>query len=207
MKTLLIVESPNKSAAVAALAAPALKGTVQVWACLGHLRDLPAETLGVDLAGGFRPAYAVTARRTETVAALRKKIQAADRVLLATDPDREGEAIAWHITEVCAAELQGKKVARASFTSITAAVVQQAVRRPRKLDERLTQAAVARRVLDRLVGYFVSPRLQTAALKKLSGGQGLSAGRVQTAALRLLVEHDRQAAVRLPDTWTVEAEF
>jgi DNA topoisomerase-1 len=110
MKTLLIVESPHKAKAVAALAKPAIKGTAIAWACLGHLRDLPEDRLGIDIENGFIPEYRIPKHRVKTVASLRSKIQQADVILLATDPDREGEAVAWHITRVYATELNGKTV-------------------------------------------------------------------------------------------------
>jgi DNA topoisomerase-1 len=196
MLTLIIVESPHKAQVVAALARPGLRGGVLAWACLGHLRDLPTDELGVDVAGGFTPLYEVPKRQAKTVEALRAKIVQADQVLIASDPDREGEAIAWHITEIFADELRGKVVQRVAFHALTAATVQAALRSPRILDMHLVQAAVARRVLDRLIGYLVSPRLWKALPKE----KGLSAGRVQTAALRLLAQHAKPAK----ETWSVE---
>ncbi len=195
MRTLIIVESPHKAQAVAELARPALKGTIIAWACLGHLRDLPVDRLGIDIEHDFQPEYAIPERRQKTALALGEKITQAERIILATDPDREGEAVAWHVLEVFKAELQGKQVQRVTFNSLTPKVVQQALRHPRKIDLRLVQAAVARRVLDRLVGYFISPALW----KGLRGEKGLSAGRVQSAALRLLVEQESSA----PE-WAVE---
>jgi len=195
MHTLIIVESPHKAQIVAELARPLLKGQVTTWACLGHLRDLPENTLGVELEHGFQPEYAIPERRQKTALGLGEKITQADQILLATDPDREGEAVAWHVLEVFRAELQGKQVQRVTFNSLTSKAVQQALKHPRKIDLRLAQAAVARRVLDRLVGYFISPALW----KGLRGEKNLSAGRVQSAALRLLVEQESSA----PE-WAVE---
>lgn len=200
MTTLIIVESPHKAKAVAALARPALPGVVVAWACLGHLRDLPAERLAVDTAGDFTPEYAIPQNREKTVAALRQKIAQADTVLLATDPDREGEAVAWHITQAFANEIRGKSVQRIAFHAITAAAVQAAVKHPLSLDTGLVWAAVARRVLDRLLGYSLSPWLW----KRFPNQKGLSAGRVQTAALRLLIEH---SPAETSDEWEVEVDL
>jgi DNA topoisomerase-1 len=126
----------------------------------------------------------------------------ADVVLLATDPDREGEAVAWHVTRVFQAELRGKRVQRVKFNAITPSAVRTALKHPRPLDMRLVTAATARRALDRLVGYFISPRLW----KKFPYQRGLSAGRVQTAALRLLVENECTRPAP-QETWTVEVEL
>ena len=202
MKTLLIVESPHKAKAVAALAKPAIKGTVIAWACLGHLRDLPEDRLGIDIENGFILEYRIPKHRVKTVASLRSKIQQADTVLLATDPDREGEAGAWHITRVYENELNGKTVRRITFNAITDTAIHAALKHPRSLDMHLVTAAIARRVLDRLVGYFISPWLW----KTFPHQKDLSAGRVQTAALRLLVEYERTRPIPR-ETWTVEVEL
>jgi DNA topoisomerase-1 len=199
MLTLIIVESPHKAKTVAALARPTVRGGLLTWACLGHLRDLPDDELGIDTAEGFTPLYSVPKRREKTVETLREKINQADQVLIASDPDREGEAIAWHITEVFHDELRGKVVRRVAFHALTAVAVQAALRKPHSLDMGLVQAAVARRVLDRLIGYLISPVLWRALPKEKS----LSAGRVQSAALRLLVEHAEQAS-RAKVSWSVE---
>ncbi len=200
MKTLIIVESPNKAKAVARYAREVLDGSVTARACLGHLRDLPKGQLGVDVQNGFRPDYQVMSNRTKTVDLLRAAILDTDRVLLATDPDREGEVVAWHVTKVFEVELKGKDVAVVNFNAITRAAVQAALRKPRPLDKRLVRAAIARRVLDRLVGYILSPKLW-AAVK----GRDLSAGRVQTVALRFLFpsEHSQEKS----DQWIVDAEI
>ena len=200
--TLLIVESPHKAKAVTILAKPFLKGTTFAWACLGHLRDLPEDSLGIDTKNGFTPEYRIPKHRVKTVASLRSKIQQADVIPLATDPDREGEAVAWHITRVYETELHGKTVRRISFNAITDTAIQAALKHPRSLDTHLVTAAIARRVLDRLVGYFISPWLW----KTFPNQKDLSAGRVQTAALRLLVEYER-ARFAPKETWTVEVEL
>jgi DNA topoisomerase-1 len=213
MNTLLIVESPHKAKVVRILAKPFLEGTIHAWACLGHLRDLPEDTLGVDVDSGFVPEYIIPKKRTKTVASLREKILQTDTVLLASDPDREGEAVAWHVMQVFENELRNKTVQRVTFNAITAAAIQTALKHPRTLDMRLVTAAIARRVLDRLVGYFISPRLWK-GLPNPRGASGTShglaypgsAGRVQTAALRLLVEYEH-ARPAPQETWTVEVEL
>ena len=204
MKTLIIVESPHKAKTVAALVRPLVKGSVQVWACLGHLRDLPPQELGVNVEGEFEPDYIIPKDREKTVAALRKKIAQADVILLAADPDREGEAVAWHVLRVFEHELRSKPVQRVVFNAITAKAIGEAIRQPRALDMQLVQAAIARRALDRLVGYFVSPVLWGS----LKGHKDLSAGRVQTAALRLLIEHEQgQTPGEHAVTWKVVVEI
>ncbi|NUM48013.1 MAG: hypothetical protein HUU38_25185 [Anaerolineales bacterium] len=203
MHTLIIVESPNKARAVAQYAREILPGPVTVRACLGHLRDLLEGALHVDVQNGFKPDYALLPNRIKTVATLRAVIRQADQVLLATDPDREGEAIAWHVTQIFQAELSGKAVKRVSFHSLTRQGVQNALQHPRALNMPLIQAAVARRVMDRLFGYVLSPILWRGVK-----GRDLSAGRVQTAALRLLVEFETVGeSFPQPETWTVEVEL
>src|SRR5439155_9673162 len=172
-KTLLIVESPAKAKTIGKYLGP---GYV-VRASMGHVRDLPRRTLGVDLADGFKPAYEISAEKGKTVAALRKAVREADTVLLATDPDREGEAIAWHVA--IATGVPRARARRVVFHEITRGAVQAAVAAPRPLDMHLVEAQQARRVLDRLVGYTLSPVLWAKV------GTGLSAGRVQSVALRL----------------------
>jgi len=193
---LIIVESPTKSRLVARYARPVLGKETAVRACFGHLRDLPKDELGVDVEHGFMPCYVTQSKRQDVVSELRREILKADVVYLASDPDREGEAVAWHICQLFKPELKGKQVWRVTFNEVTERAVQQALKNPRRLDIRLVQAAVARRVMDRLVGYTVSP-----VLWKGVKGKDLSAGRVQTAALRMLVEAERQTVT------TVEIEL
>lgn len=202
MKTLIIVESPNKAKSVARYVREMLPGEVTVRACLGHLRDLPKDRLGVDVTQGFRPEYQIMSNRKKTVAVLRQAIRNADRILLATDPDREGEAVAWHVTKVFEAELKGKNVSVINFHAITRQAVQEALKHPRPLNRKLIRAAVARRVLDRLVGYTLSPKLW-AAVK----GRNLSAGRVQTVALGLLVDQGESRRKGRQKDWSVEVEI
>ena len=197
MATLIIVESPTKSKAIAKYAGPGYFA----WATFGHFRDLPPKELGVDVDKGFRPRYRITNRKT--VKFLRQAVARADSVVLATDPDREGEAIAWHVVQVLRKELKGKRVARAVFHEITPQAVRAALAHPGQVDQDLVDAQQARRILDRLVGYTISP-----VLWRNVQGRGLSAGRVQTAALRLVVERDREIADFTPEEyWTLDAEL
>ena len=201
MHTLIIVESPYKARAVAQYARGIFPGETRVTACLGHLRDLPSEKLGVNLDAGFKPLYVQRKHRRKVIARLRPLMRDAKRIILATDPDREGEAVAWHFIKVFEAELQGKPVARATFNAVTRQAVEEALVHLRPLDTRQVKAAIARRVMDRLIGYRVSPRLWAAV-----PGRNHAAGRVQTVALRLLIEQvDRAAAAG--DSWTVEVEL
>lgn len=200
MTTLVIVESPTKAKTLRQY----LGAGYTVRASLGHVRDLPAKELGIDLNANFKPTYHLIARARKTLADLRAAIQHADTVLLATDPDREGEAIAWHVTQACRQELAGKRILRARFHEITPEAVQSAVARPTPLDMQLVNAQQARRVLDRLVGYQVSPVLW----RGIAGPPGLSAGRVQSVALRLVVERDRAIEAFVPEEyWTLDAEL
>ncbi len=197
---LVIVESPTKAKALQGF----LGSGYRVLASMGHTRDLPPKELGVDIEHGFRPSYRVIPKAREVIARLREAAGQAQALTLATDPDREGEAIAWHITQVLGKELQGKPVQRATFHEITREAVQRALAAPGALDMALVHAQQARRVLDRLVGYQVSPVLW----KAVKGPRGLSAGRVQTVALRLVVERDRAIAAFVPEEyWTLEAEL
>ncbi len=182
MKNLVIVESPTKARLVGRYAKPVL-GDVVTRACFGHLRDLPEGELGINVANDFFPKYEIIASRKNIIEELRPQVRKAETVYLATDPDREGEAVAWHFYHVFKPELKGKKLQRVFFREITEKAVQYSLKHPRKLDLALVQAAVARRVMDRMVGYIISPKLW-----KGVKGKDLSAGRVQTAALRLLVE-------------------
>ena len=195
-KTLLIVESPAKAKTIGKYLGP----SYVVRASMGHVRDLPRRSLGVDIADNFKPSYEIAAEKGKTVAALRKSVREADAVLLATDPDREGEAIAWHIA--IATGVPRGQVRRVVFHEITKGAVQAAVHNPRPLDMHLVDAQQARRVLDRLVGYTLSPVLWSKI------GKGLSAGRVQSVALRLVVERERTIQAFVPvEYWTVDADL
>ena len=193
-KTLLIVESPKKARTISAL----LAGQFRVEASLGHVRDLPARQLGVDVEGGFAPTYVPVPRARARLAQLRSAAAGATRVLLATDPDREGEAIAWHL--VAALGLRPGSYGRVAFHEITARAVREALARPREIDGALVDAQQARRILDRLVGYKVSPLLWRKVEK------GTSAGRVQSVALRLIVEREREIeAFTKREYWRIAA--
>lgn len=194
---LVIVESPAKSRKLAQFLGAGWK----VEACRGHVRDLPETELGVNVDQNFRPQYEVLPGKGNLVKRLVKAIREADEVYLATDPDREGEAIAWHLLQL-AGNLKGKSVYRAVFNAITESAVKAALAEPRPLDEALVSAQSTRRIVDRLVGYLVSP----VACKALDGR--LSAGRVQSVALRLVVEREREIDGFTPETFfTLKARF
>ncbi len=174
----MIVESPNKVRKIREI----LGAGWDVAASVGHIRDLPVKDLGIEMPG-YRPQYELSDRGADVVKGLRARAAKAESVYLATDPDREGEAIAWHVAEV----LKLKKPHRVSFDAITPEVIRRAIAAPRVVDTHLVHAQEARRVLDRLVGYQVSPVLSRQAARR-----GLSAGRVQSPAVRLAVERERE---------------
>jgi DNA topoisomerase-1 len=197
---LVIVESPTKAKALRGF----LGRPYRVLASMGHVRDLPPKQLGVDVEHRFRPTYHLRKGARKVLARLREALADADVVYLATDPDREGEAIAWHVTQAAKAALKGKTLRRVTFHEITPQAVQAALDAPGSLDMDLVNAQQARRVLDRLVGYQVSPVLW----KAIRGRKGLSAGRVQTVTLRLIVERDREIEAFVPqEYWTLDAEL
>ena len=192
---LLLVESPAKQKRIAAI----LGQGWRIEATRGHVRDLPQDTLGIEVDNDFRPLYEVLPRQANTVKRLLKAIREAEAVYVATDLDREGEAIAWHVLQL--ADLPpDKPVYRVAFTAITESAVKAAIASPRPLDVNLVEAQQARRIVDRLVGYLVSPL----ACRALEGHY--SAGRVQSACLRLVVEREQQIADFAPETyWTLDA--
>jgi DNA topoisomerase I len=193
---LVIVESPAKAKTIQKY----LGRGFRVEASMGHVRDLPKSDLGVDVERGFAPVYEVSKGKEKVVASLKKSIRQAEAVYLATDPDREGEAIAWHITQ--AAGVKGKPVYRVEFSEITRNAVQQAIAHPRQIDNNLVDAQQARRVLDRLVGYKLSPLLWEKVMR------GLSAGRVQSVAVRLVVEREAEIeAFVAQEYWSIEADL
>jgi DNA topoisomerase-1 len=200
-KTLVIVESPTKAKTITRF----LDGKYKVEASFGHIRDLPTSKMGIDIEHDFEPTYLVPAKAKKRVAELKKLAKDAPEVILATDEDREGEAIAWHLLH--ALELnKGKKkdivIKRIAFHEITKSAIEHALESPRELDINLVDAQQARRVLDRLVGYELSPFLW----KKVR--RGLSAGRVQSVALRLIVEREREIQKFVPqEYWSIIAEF
>src|SRR6266508_5993254 len=162
---LVIVESPAKAKTIQKY----LGRGFRVEASMGHVRDLPKSDLGVDVDDGFAPVYEVSKGKEKVVAALKRSIRAADAVYLATDPDREGEAIACHITQAAGIP-RGKPIFRVEFSEITRNAVQQAIANPRQIDHNLVDAQQARRVLDRLVGYKLSPLLWDKVMRGLSAG-------------------------------------
>jgi len=193
MANLVIVESPGKVKKVSSILGDGWK----VAASVGHVRDLPQNSLGVD-APNYRPSYELTERGREVIAKLRKLVAEADQVYLCTDPDREGEAIAWHLQQT----LGLKAPRRAVFRDINPGPVRAGIANPRQIDMDLVAAQEARRVLDRLVGYLVSPRLSALA------GSKLTAGRVQTPAVRLVVDRERAiAAFKVTNHFGVRLKF
>ncbi|MBX6377738.1 MAG: type I DNA topoisomerase, partial [Clostridia bacterium] len=196
MKSLVIVESPAKAKTIEKF----LGKSYRVAASLGHVRDLPRSRLGVDVEHGFEPTYITIRGKGETIKRLREEARKADRVLLATDPDREGEAISWHLADLLA--IDGSSECRVTFREITREAVREAIRRPRPIDRRLVEAQQARRVLDRLVGYSLSPLLWRKVRR------GLSAGRVQSVAVRLIVDREADIEAFQPEEyWTLDARL
>jgi len=194
-KNLVIVESPTKAKTLSKI----LGEDFLVVSSMGHLIDLPEKELGVDIEKGFLPSYVVIPGRNKILSLIKKQAETKDTIYIATDPDREGEAIGWQIKERI---LKNKKVLRVFFHEITSQAVKEAFDRPRDFDLRMIEAQISRRILDRLVGYFLSPLLW----KKIM--RGLSAGRVQSVALRLIVERERQIQNFIPqEYWQIEAEL
>jgi len=209
-KGLVIVESPAKAKTIQKY----LGKGYTVEASLGHVKDLPKSTLGVDIDNEFETEYIVIPGKEKVLAKLKKLALSADSIYLAPDPDREGEAIAWHLAEELGDGNKGKKkkkkkgggdpdrIRRVTFNEITKRAVQEAFEHPRDIDRNLVDAQQARRVLDRLVGYQVSPLLWDKVRR------GLSAGRVQTVALRLIVEREREIkAFQKVEYWTIDAHL
>ncbi len=186
---LIIVESPTKARKLKDY----LGNQYMIEASVGHVRDLPKKTLGIDLANHYQPVYEISADKKKVVATLRKLAKTADKIYLATDPDREGEAIAWHIKFLLQDKKNENHFYRSTFHEVTKEAVQAAIASPGQLNLDLVNAQQARRVLDRLVGYQVSPVLW----KKVR--RGLSAGRVQSVALRLIVEREKEIAAFKPE--------
>jgi DNA topoisomerase I len=195
-KSLVIVESPTKSRTLTKF----LGRNFTVLASNGHIMDLPKSKLGVDIDNDFEPEYVPIATKNQAVTRLKTAAQTAERIYLAPDPDREGEAIAWHLASIL--KSAKKPIQRLTFNEITQRAVQQALEHPRALDMNLVNAQQARRVLDRLVGYKVSPLLWKTLYF------GLSAGRVQTVALRLLCDREDLIEAFVPEEyWTLEADL
>ncbi|WP_448595941.1 type I DNA topoisomerase [Thermoflexus hugenholtzii] len=193
---LVIVESPAKARTVGRI----LGRGFTVKASIGHVRDLLKSQLAVDVENNFKPTYRVPKEKQAVVRELRQAVKEAEEVYLATDPDREGEAIAWHLTEV--ADIPASKLRRVVFHEITEPAIREAFAHPRGIDMQLVHAQQARRILDRLVGYKLSPLLW----EKVRGR--LSAGRVQSVALRLIVEREREIQAFVPEEyWTIAVEL
>ena len=191
---LVIVESPSKAKTIGKY----LGTDYKVEACMGHLRDLPKSTIGVDIDNDFTPEYGPLEGKESIISGLRSAAKKADCVYLATDPDREGEAISWHLKELLG--LPDSKTKRVTFNEITKNVVIKSIQQPRDIDYDLVDAQQARRILDRIVGYQLSPLLW----KKVR--RGLSAGRVQSVATRLVVEREREIEAFVPkEYWTLDA--
>lgn len=195
---LVIVESPAKVKTIKKY----LGKNYEVSASNGHVRDLPKSQLGIDLEDNFNPKYITIRGKGELLAKLRKEVKKADKIYLATDPDREGEAISWHLMKALKLEESTKPVYRISFNEITKKAIKEAIKHPRELDMDLVDAQQGRRVLDRMVGYLISPLLWQKVKR------GLSAGRVQSVALRLICEREASINNFIPEEyWTLEAEL
>lgn len=190
---LIIVESPTKAKTLSKF----LGKDYSIEATMGHIKDLPKSELGIDVEHHFKPLYQPVAKRADTIKILISEAKKAKQVYIATDPDREGEAIAAHVEEI----IDGGKPVRISFHEITKEAVEGAIANPRKIDHNLVSAQIARRVLDRLVGYKLSPLLW----RKIR--RGLSAGRVQTVAVRLIVEKEREISkFKTQEYWEISCE-
>ena len=193
---LIIVESPAKANTIKKF----LGGSTKVVASMGHIRDLPKSKLGIDVEHDFEPEYINIRGKGDLIKSLKKDAETAKTVYLATDPDREGEAIAWHLANIL--EVNSDKITRVTFNEITKNAVQKAIKEPRNIDINLVNAQQARRVLDRIVGYKISPVLW----KKVK--RGLSAGRVQSVAVKLIVDREEEIEKFIPEEyWNIYAEL
>ena len=193
---LVIVESPSKAKTIGKYLGPGY----EVKASMGHVRDLPKSKMSVDIEGGFIPNYQPIKGKEDVISDLKKAAKKSDRVYLATDPDREGEAISWHLKELLG--IPDDKTYRVTFNEITKKVVNESIASPRAIDQNLVDAQQARRILDRIVGYELSPLLW----KKIR--RGLSAGRVQSVATRLVVEREEEIRAFQPqEYWSIQADL
>ena len=193
---LIIVESPAKANTIKKF----LGGNTKVVASMGHIRDLPKSKLGINIENNFEPEYINIRGKGDLIKKLKKDAKNSKKVYLATDPDREGEAIAWHLSNIL--NVDEKKVTRVTFNEITKTAVQKAIKEPRNIDINLVDAQQARRVLDRIVGYKISPVLW----KKVR--RGLSAGRVQSVAVKLIVDREEEIEKFIPEEyWNIYAEL
>src|SRR6185369_9397891 len=197
-KNLLIVESPAKAKTIEKI----LGQDFEVKSCYGHIRDLEKDEMGIDVKNNYQPRYKVPADKEKVVKELKQLSKKSDEVWLATDEDREGEAISWHLCEVLGLDPTSTK--RIVFHEITKPAIRDAVKNPRTLDMNLVNAQQARRVLDRIVGFELSPVLW----RKMSMRNALSAGRVQSVAVRLIAEREREInAFTATSTFKIEALF
>ena len=197
-RQLVIVESPAKAWTIGKY----LGKGYEVVASVGHVRDLPTKELGVDIENGFEPKYVTIRGKGKVIAELKKKAKGVDRIILATDPDREGEAIAYHVAEQLGYEKDRERFQRVTFREVTKSAVQAALAAPEELDTKKIEAQQARRILDRLVGYQVSPMLWKPIRP------GLSAGRVQTVALRLICEREDEVKAFVErEYWSITAHL
>ncbi len=195
-KYLVIVESPAKVKTIKKF----LGSNYEVVASQGHVRDLPKSTLGIDTEHDFEPKYITIRGKGDILAHLRREVKKADKVYLATDPDREGEAISWHLAQ--ALKIDDKDINRISFNEITKNAVKASIKEPRKLDMNLVDAQQSRRILDRMVGYRISPVLWEKVKR------GLSAGRVQSVALRIICDREAEINAFIPEEyWTIDGIF
>lgn len=193
---LIIVESPAKANTIKKF----LGGNTKVLASMGHIRDLPKSKLGVDIEHDFEPEYINIRGKGDLIKSLKKEAKNAKKVYLATDPDREGEAIAWHLAHIL--EIPEDSICRVTFNEITKETVKSSIKNPRKIDKNLTDAQQARRVLDRIVGYKISPILW----KKVK--TGLSAGRVQSVAVKLIVDREEEIEKFIPEEyWNIAVDL
>ena len=194
MSTLVIVESPAKAKTIKKYLGPGY----EVVASMGHVRDLPAAKLSVDVKHDFAPKYAVIKGKEKLVSELKKDVEKSDKVILATDPDREGEAISWHLSTLLDLNLEDKN--RVTFNEITKTGIKNGMDHPRAVDMNLVNAQQARRILDRLVGYRLSPFIS----QKIR--RGLSAGRVQSVAVRMIVDREEEIeAFQSQEYWLLDA--
>lgn len=195
-RTLLIVESPSKAKVIGKYLGP----SYNVLASVGHVRDLPKSRLGIDIENQFEPGYINIRGKGDKIKELKKAAASASRVLLATDPDREGEAISWHLAYLL--DIDPKSECRIVFNEINKEAVKEAIKHPRSIDMGLVDAQQARRVLDRLVGYQISPLLWQKVRR------GLSAGRVQSAALKMICDRENEIKSFVPEEyWTITADY
>ena len=193
---LVILESPGKIGAVKSY----LGSKYKVIASIGHVRDLPKSTLGIDIENDFEPHYINIRGKGDLIKELRKEAKNADKIFFATDPDREGEAISWHLSVILGED--AKKAKRVTFNEITKTAVKEAIKHPRAIDMNLVNSQQARRILDRIVGYQISPFLWKTVKS------GLSAGRVQSVATKIIVEREKEIESFVPDEyWTIDASL